>query len=178
VEADVCRCRRKCSRLLSEILTGPTYREFRAGHLSGNLPSICTTCPLAEVVDVPALHEKVSGLMQDLDEIVEQHLDEWSGKRVLIYGAGGHTRQLLDETRIATIPLLGIVDKNPALHGHYLSGIPVFSVSHTEQLRPEVIVISSLVFQDQIYEQLAFERAQGVQIVRLYAKETHAKREP
>ncbi len=153
---------------IQEILNDAPYRNFRAKLLSGDLADACVNCALAGVVSTDYLRSRVVAIVRRLSEIIESFLPIWRGKRIVIYGAGGHSRKLFAETAINSIPLLGIVDRNPKLHGKSLGGLPIYPIEAIDNLKPQTIVISSLELEDEIYQQLDSARRRGIETVRLY----------
>jgi MoaA/NifB/PqqE/SkfB family radical SAM enzyme len=153
---------------LQQILKDAPYRDFRAKHLAGKLPKVCGGCALVDIATTRSLRAKVSGILRDLSDTVHELLPGLKRKRVAIYGAGAHTGKLFRETELHTIPLIGIVDRNPLLHGKELEQLAIHPVEDLEEMRPEVIIISSLDFQDEIYDQLKGFRDRGVDTIRLY----------
>ena len=89
-------------------------------------------------------------------------------RRVLLYAAGSHTAALLRHSDLTRCQLLGIVDGRPELHGAHFEGLPVLPPWAMAQLRPEVILVSSFVHQDEIAASLAPLRRLGIEIATLY----------
>ena len=154
---------------ITQILCNMPYRTFRNKLISGDLIEACKNCALAGIVSVDRLKSTVSSMIRKLSEIIDSLLPNWQSKRVIIYGAGCHSHKLFTETSINTIPILGIVDRNPKLHGKKLAGITIYPINAIESLKPEVIIISSLELEDEIYEQLCTYRNNGMDIYRLYS---------
>jgi hypothetical protein len=153
---------------ITRILNNMHYRTFREKLISGDLPKACTNCALAGIVSVDQLKSTASSMIRNLSEIIDSLLPNWKDKRVIIYGAGGHSQKLFTETSINTIPIIGIVDRNPKLHGKTLAGITIYPINAIESLKPEVIIISSLELESEIYEQLFTYRKNSIDIYRLY----------
>lgn len=83
---------------------------------------------------------------------LEAPLARWraSGARVVVYGAGFHTEHLLRETDLASANIVALVDGNPKKQGRMLHGYRVFAPEDLPALAPEVVVVSSFDFQDEI----------------------------
>lgn len=87
---------------------------------------------------------------------IDARLPAWlaAGSRVALYGAGYHTECLLQHTALARARLVALVDGNPAKQGGRLFGLPVVAPEALRTLRPDVVVISSYDFQDEMVETL------------------------
>lgn len=91
--------------------------------------------------------------------------------RILLYGAGSHTANLLKLLREFTLGsnLVAILDGDPRKAGTTLGGLPVVSPSTLGDWRPDRIVISSRRFEAEIYDELlAAHRERSWTIHRLY----------
>ncbi|MBK8477040.1 MAG: hypothetical protein IPL39_12300 [Opitutaceae bacterium] len=97
-------------------------------------------------------------------------VDEWRAKsaRVVIFGAGEHTRLLDRCTVMKRANIVGVVDSSPSRQGCEIMGSKIQAPSAIPALRPDVVVISSAAYQEEIYRSLAGLEAQGISIVRLY----------
>ena len=96
---------------------------------------------------------------------------EWgrTSARVAIYGAGVHTQFLLDLVDIGQF-ITCILDSDPAKHGTRFIRWDVHPPQMTEEMKLDVIVISSGHYQEEIYEQIAhYEERLGIEIVKCYA---------
>ncbi|CAM5191018.1 hypothetical protein UACE39S_04177 [Ureibacillus acetophenoni] len=81
---------------------------------------------------------------------LEQFLNSLKNESILIYGAGEHTDLLLNKTSITKKNIIGIVDKNKKKKLNY----PIFSLEDIKNLNVDIIIISSFVYQDEIYGQV------------------------
>jgi glycosyltransferase involved in cell wall biosynthesis len=97
-------------------------------------------------------------------------VDGWraSGVRVLIYGAGEHTTNLLKWTNLLRANIVALADADPATHGDVRWGLDVLPPARIADSQPDVIVISSASWQDEIYDQLRPYESRGIGVVRLY----------
>ncbi len=93
-----------------------------------------------------------------------------NNKRVFIYGAGFHTVQLFDYVIKKDFHIKGFIDSSPEKEGKKLLGHQIYSLKKIEELKPDVIIISSYAFQDEIYDSIKHLEAEGVEIVRLYTE--------
>jgi len=76
-----------------------------------------------------------------------------SKEPVLVWGLGTFTRRLLVTTPLLRADIRAFVDSNPALWDRSVEGIPVLSPEEVRS-RPEAILVSSLVFADEIRHQI------------------------
>ncbi|MCP3984518.1 MAG: methyltransferase domain-containing protein [bacterium] len=115
----------------------------------------------------PQLVDRVRGVLQGyfqkrcafltrLRARVDAELPGWRSEelRIAIYGAGYHTECLLDATDLRKAELVALVDGNPAKQGSRVLGLPVVAPEGLAALRPDVIVISSYDFQDEMLANL------------------------
>jgi SAM-dependent methyltransferase len=89
------------------------------------------------------------------------------GKTIAGYGAAAKGSTLLNFAGIGTETLDYIVDRNPQKHGRYFPGvhIPILPVGTLEERRPDVILILTWNFANEILEQLAPLRSRGCQFL-------------
>lgn len=103
------------------------------------------------------------------DRIVPQ-VRQWvvQNKRVLIYGAGYHTDNLFHWTNISDAKIVGLSDKDPDKHGEKYHGHEVIPPERILDAEPDVILISSNYYQDEIYQALRPLEKKGIELVRIY----------
>ncbi|MDP2718956.1 MAG: hypothetical protein Q8P44_03880 [Dehalococcoidia bacterium] len=90
--------------------------------------------------------------------------------RVVIWGAGIHTSQLLARTPVLDLcHAEAIVDSDPQKWGKTISGIPVSSPADIRPSSDLYIVISTFASEGEVYKATAHLRASGVKVVRLYS---------
>lgn len=106
-----------------------------------------------------------------LQKRISAFLPEWreGHKRILLYGGGAHTTTLLESTDLDQMEIVGIVDRNPESHGQILLGHRIDSPEQIQSLSPDIIVISSNAYQDEIYDNLLDMQLTGVELVKLYS---------
>lgn len=94
--------------------------------------------------------------------------------RVAVYGAGEHTRFLLE--LIALRPhLVALLDGDPAKHGRRIHGLPVHAPEELAALRLDAVVLSSEPFQEEMFARVApLAEASGTQVVRCYPRPAQA----
>jgi hypothetical protein len=91
-------------------------------------------------------------LALEMDRLVR----DWHARRtrVVVYGAGLHTERLLQWTRLDQAPVVGFADRNPALHGRRLLGVPIVAPERIRELRPDVVLVSSFHHAQSIFDDL------------------------
>lgn len=97
-------------------------------------------------------------------------LERWSreGARVAVYGAGEHTRFLLD-----LLPLrphvVALLDGDPRKHGSRVHDLPVHAPEELGSLAVDAVVLSSEPFQEEMAARIApLAAASGASVVRCY----------
>jgi len=111
---------------------------------------------------------------------IEKHIKErlasvilrWNrqGKKVAIYGAGAHTRYLLNLFDLSE-NVNAILDSDPKKHGKHFLRWTIFDESLLGSGQIDAVIISSKAFEDEIYERISkYSITQGVEIVRCYAQ--------
>lgn len=92
-------------------------------------------------------------------------------RRIAVYGAGRHTRDrhaLFIEGRWPVWPFIGFIDDKPPAHAR-LFGMPIVSpAAALDELDPDAIVLSSDVFEDQLWKNAAPFREAGIEVMRVY----------
>ncbi|MCG8590427.1 MAG: methyltransferase domain-containing protein [Proteobacteria bacterium] len=101
---------------------------------------------------------------------VDSELADWCSRdrSVVLYGAGYHTEYLLAETRLSQARIVGLVDGNPAKQGRRILGYPVFAPEDLPRLNPDVVVVSSYDFQDEMVARVRALLGQRPQVVAFY----------
>ncbi|MBX3316045.1 MAG: glycosyltransferase [Phycisphaeraceae bacterium] len=93
-------------------------------------------------------------------------------RRIAIYGAGRHTRDrhaLFIDGRWPVWPFVGFIDDKPPAHAR-LFGLPIVSpAAALGELNPDAIVLSSDVFEDQLWKNAAPFREAGIEVIRVYS---------
>lgn len=104
---------------------------------------------------------------------LRKRLEKYRNKEVAIYGTGGHTKILLDffndeeKKKIS-----GLIDRDTKRIEKEIFGQKVFSI---EALTSSIkaIIISSDVYQQNIYERIAYLKEKGIEIIKIYKKEDY-----
>lgn len=90
------------------------------------------------------------------------------GWRLAVYGAGEHTEWLLRETALGRVPRLKIFDGRPDARSRRCGGLPVRPAAELADARPDVVLISSLAFQDEVIAGIEALGLPDVHVVRCY----------
>jgi hypothetical protein len=91
-----------------------------------------------------------------------------SGARVVVYGAGEHTANLFKWTDLQQANIVGLIDGNPDLTGRVYWSLPVLAPAQLPELKPDVIVLSSMTAYAQMHDTVRTLVSPDVEIVRLY----------
>ncbi len=97
-------------------------------------------------------------------------LERWrqGQTRLLIYGAGMHTRDLFERLDFSGLSLVAIADKNPALGGARLAGTRIVPPDRIPGIGAQAILISSLFYEQEIERELRALVDPDVEIVGIY----------
>jgi hypothetical protein len=88
---------------------------------------------------------------------------------MVIYGAGTHTEQLIDKTNIKTKNIIGILDKRAdEIESKSFKGLDVFLPECVKDIKPDVVLVSSLEHQDEITNHLLTDLNYKGQILTFY----------
>jgi SAM-dependent methyltransferase len=90
-----------------------------------------------------------------LERRIASRIDELAsqGRPILVWGVGTHTQHLLAMTRLGQANIVAFVDSNPHYQGKRLAGREILSAAAAAG-RPEPILISSCVLQEEIARQI------------------------
>lgn len=72
--------------------------------------------------------------------------------KVLVYGAGGHTRTLFDTTAVGKADIVGIGDKHPK--GNHFLQYKLYPINELKESQADVLLISSKAYQGQMENDL------------------------
>ncbi|WP_286885402.1 glycosyltransferase [Aneurinibacillus sp. UBA3580] len=92
--------------------------------------------------------------MDKIDIFIQRKLKKFRNKKVYIYGAGSHTKDLLQQVNFDGIILSGIIDKNKQLDGQKYNEYPIYSLDKIDSLDFDGLLISSATYEQEIYEEL------------------------
>ncbi len=98
-------------------------------------------------------------------------IDNWkkTKQKIIIYGAGTHTSELLKHTKISYTNLISLVDNNPILQNNNFLGYSV-NEPNFEKLKPDVIIISARGWEQEIFDSLKLQRSKNIEVISLYNK--------
>ena len=101
---------------------------------------------------------------------VEALAKEWKSKRlrICLYGAGRHTKDIMNWTSLSDAGVVGIIDDAAEMRGKIIGGAKVFSPVETGFLKPDVILVSSSLAEKEIYNKIRHLEERGVKIFTLY----------
>lgn len=91
-----------------------------------------------------------------------------SGKKLLIFGAGDHSHELLSQIDFKGV-IAGFIDRNHYYHGKRRLGYPVFSPEELNKLSFEKILLSSQAFENDMRNYLIENGVKIEKIISLYA---------
>jgi hypothetical protein len=89
-------------------------------------------------------------------------------RRVILYGAGTHTRATLPVALDSGLRVEAIIDDNPASQGSMFEGVPVISLDRAIALAPDAIVLSANSFEEALWTRSSKARSAGIEVVRMY----------
>jgi 2-polyprenyl-3-methyl-5-hydroxy-6-metoxy-1,4-benzoquinol methylase len=106
--------------------------------------------------------------------VIEKKVESVIGKlvasqqEILVWGAGTHTATLLQKTKLKLVPIIAFVDSNPNYQGKSIAGNPIISPERIKEHKNVPILISSLVYQDEIVSYIKKTLQVNNTIVTLY----------
>ncbi|MGH0033719.1 MAG: methyltransferase domain-containing protein [Myxococcota bacterium] len=105
-----------------------------------------------------------------LGERVSLRLADWraAGRHIALYGAGYHTRGLIDLCPIGPGDVECLVDDDTAKHGTRIAGIPIAGPERLEDGSIDAVLVSSLAAEEAILGRLAPLRARGTEVAGIY----------
>lgn len=105
---------------------------------------------IVDFLNLKLVKTKLSKYIEDITKSIRN-------ERIFIYGAGGHTLDLLNNIDLSKINVCGIIDKNPELENTVAKGIKVYNKNKLKDLRADYIIISSASYEADIFEDLRKE---------------------
>jgi SAM-dependent methyltransferase len=131
-------------------------------------PGIGSTSPVRDTQTKSGLQDYIrksqvveGNLLQTIDALVE------SRQPIIVWGAGTHTLRLLATSRLSKAKISAFVDSNSRYQGKLLNGIPIIPPAEVKG-RPEAILISSRVFQQDIKRQIQDDLHCNNKVILLY----------
>ncbi len=106
---------------------------------------------------------------QRVRALLQQAVDDGCS-RIVLYGIGRHTRRMPLLFR-SGLPIVGFADDRPPPGPNpTLYGLPVVALSEVEALHPDVILLSTDTFEQQMWQRCAPLRRRGVRIISVYTQ--------
>jgi len=100
---------------------------------------------------------------QAMDALAQQGV-----RRVVLYGAGLHTRRLERELVNIPVEIVGVIDDNEELHGRHLGRFRIHHPDEVAELGAEAVILSSDQNEESLWRRCdRFERL-GIPVRRLY----------
>jgi len=118
----------------------------------------------AEVLFSSGISDEVF-LLKSKNEI-NWKLVSWAkeNKRIIVYPAGGQAQGWLKYSPISLLNIIGFSDKNDALHGKTFHGYSVISPAEIEKENPDIFLILSDLYQDEIRTDFKYLLESGIEI--------------
>ncbi|MCU7834977.1 MAG: GSCFA domain-containing protein [gamma proteobacterium symbiont of Taylorina sp.] len=91
--------------------------------------------------------------LNQLCKLINTKLDTLKGKKIIIYGAGKHTDFLFKHSKLLTLSIQSIVDKNYT-NFHSIFGYKVNSPDILSTVEHDVVITSSIEFQDEMIQDI------------------------
>lgn len=99
--------------------------------------------------------ETVEAIIKEkINYIVRQWNKKVKNKKVILWGAGEHTKQLFNFYEIDKKNIVAIVDKNHKIWGKNIDGIKIIGKKEIKNYNVDAIVISSLAFVNEIKKEI------------------------
>ena len=98
-----------------------------------------------------------------------QGLSNCRNGSVYIYGTGNHTKIMLEAINEHADKIAGLIDCDHSKAGSYYLGFPIFRMDEVIE-QASVIIISSDVFQNVIYDRIKHLESIGIGVIKLYEK--------
>ncbi len=100
---------------------------------------------------------------------MNEKLSSWIGEnlRVVVYPAGRQAAWLLKHTLLSRMNILGFSDRNPEMHGKPFCGYSVFAPSDIPGLKPDIFLVTSELYKNQIRKEFAHLEGAGIKVLTL-----------
>lgn len=102
---------------------------------------------------------------------LQDKVRSWPGEKVILYGAGEHSRMVLKEVNWEKTEFIGFMDRSERKQSEGFLGYPVYPPEGIARSGATKIIISSFPFQEEIYKYLSGMELPGIEVVRLYTEE-------
>lgn len=137
---------------------------FRRDYFAKNIDKL-RTHSYCTIKEVDFLNYKLSKV--SLKAYISNIIAHRASERNYIYGAGGHTKDLISYIDTEKINICGIFDRNPDLRGKRLDNYEVFSYEEMSTMEIDNIIISSAIYEQEIFDQLKCKFAVE-KLIRIY----------
>ncbi|MFC2075958.1 nucleoside-diphosphate sugar epimerase/dehydratase [candidate division KSB1 bacterium] len=117
-------------------------------------------------------HFFTRGDSSSLNELFQHQIDRWikAGKRRLVFfGAGEHTRNLLQMVDFSRSELVGAVDNDPTSWDKEIEGISILPPTGLADLKPDVIILSSAYHETDMMSQVKSMKQANVEVFSIYS---------
>jgi SAM-dependent methyltransferase len=101
------------------------------------------------------------GIRQKIVELID------GGIRFVVWGVGTHTQHLMETTPLREASVAAFVDSNPRYQGKKLNGVPIIAPQALRGMT-EPILVSSMIFQEEIAREIRETLGIDNRIIRLY----------
>lgn len=94
-------------------------------------------------------------------------LNTYNFKSIALYGTGSHTERLLEFFSTQNFLIIGLIDQDPEKIGKDYYGLKTFSIDQIQN-KIDAIIISSFVYQEEIYNRIKYLSENGIKIIKIY----------
>jgi len=115
-----------------------------------------------------------TGLSDEIAFMEHQKTISWKlvswakdNKRIIIYPAGGQAAEMLSDTAVSLLNIVGFSDRNTEIHGKQFHGYSIFSPEEIIKVKPDVLLIASNMYKEQIFKDLQYLTDGGIEICAL-----------
>lgn len=146
--------------------------EIHAEAVSRMLEAVVAESPRRWPTDLPCVFSPSDGLCSgtvpaDAARRLSRILEGLAGRRIIIHGAGEHTRRLLPIFEGSPATILAIADDDPSRHGARLGPWTIIDPARAGAAHATDVVISSWLHESDIWARRSMYR--GMAVHRLYA---------
>ncbi len=122
------------------------------GRRMETVPTIPSSRPRETIRSLERHHRRLAAL----GARVAAKVQRWrsAGRRIALYGAGFHTRGLVDLCAFGSDEIDCVLDDDPTKHGTELAGLPVLAPGAISERRIDAVLVSSLAAEAAIVERL------------------------
>lgn len=162
------RAARECDRETSACLF-PLGSLYPSAMLPGGEPTTHLMPPPPRL-DTLTRQDKCARMSEVLHELADQGV-----RRVALYGAGRHTLDVIPALNEAPVEIGGLIDDRTSRR---VAGWVVVPPQDAARLGIDAVVLSSDVYEDQMWARRGLFESQGLRVVRLYGRSAGPARAP